>query len=393
MKNIAYFVESYGKTSETFIVECLKGLSVNNFFGFIYVDRLSSNESPPQNFKIEQTYFSSKYAYFFKIFKHFKFNFINQCIFILREFIAYSNLKKKLIKQNPDLAYIEFGFNAVLLRKVLTELKIPFIVTFHGIDASTYFNDKVYCREILKVFRDSSKIIAVSNHIRRRLVLNGCIDNKINVVYNTINFEYFQKKNQKENNLDSDNVIFVGRLTHKKNPLALIHAFSILNKCHPNSTLTIIGNGPLYFDCKLLIQKLNITKNVELLGSMPNKKVFELLNNSFIYAQHSVTSGNGDQEGFGITLIEASAAGLPIVSTIHNGITESVNEETGILVPEYDYDLMGEKLIYLFNNRDVARKLGANGKERAFKYFNAEIRLNKIHQIINETLKIFNDEK
>ena len=56
---------------------------------------------------------------------------------------------------------------------------------------------------------------------------------------------------------------------------------------------------------------------------MKCKAALKLLAKSNIYAQHSITSSRGDQEGFPITLLEAQALGLPVVATIHNGFLES----------------------------------------------------------------------
>ena len=84
---------------------------------------------------------------------------------------------------------------------------------------------------------------------------------------------------------------------------------------------------------------------------------------SFCYVQHSVVSFTGDKEGTPVSILEASAAGLPVVSTVHAGIPDViVNNESGLLVDEFDVDSMANNMIILFENRKLAQKFGNNGK-------------------------------
>lgn len=386
---IAYFVENYGKTSETFIAECLQGLSKSNMHGEIYVDTIISTLEPPTNFKLIQTKFSSKHSRITNYLKPFLKGKANRRrIFNYKKSLAFNSILKELKANPPEIAYIEFGFNAVLIRAALVELKIPFVVTFHGKDASQDFADPIYLEEIQKVFRDASKIIAVSNHIRRRLVLQGCENEKIKVIYNTINFK-LRDLNLSDKLSDKKQIISVGRLVEKKNPIALIHSFFNVKKIVEDAELVIAGDGPLLKKCVELVEKLNLTDSVSFKGSIGNQEVFKLLSESQIYAQHSVTSNRGDQEGFGITLLEAQALGLPVVGTIHNGFLESVEDgRSGFLVPEYDYEEMAARLIYLLQNKDFANKMGEYAKNRATKLFTPEIRLKAVLEVLKEVVQI-----
>ena len=101
--------------------------------------------------------------------------------------------------------------------------------------------------------------------------------------------------------------------------------------------------------------------------------------------QHSVTATTGDQEGFPVSLAEAAAHGLPIVSTIHSGITENViNGETGYLVQEYDYETMAEKIICLINDPALAQKLGMNGRKHILELCKPGLRTEKIKTLLYE---------
>jgi len=116
---------------------------------------------------------------------------------------------------------------------------------------------------------------------------------------------------------------------------------------------------------------------------MPHESALELLSNHWVYAQHSVTAMNGDQEGFAISPAEAAAYELPVVSTLHNGIPEHVIDGvTGFLVREFDYESMAERIIQLLQNPDLSMKMGQNGRKNILKLNNPEKRIESVHSIL-----------
>ncbi len=104
--------------------------------------------------------------------------------------------------------------------------------------------------------------------------------------------------------------------------------------------------------------------------------------------QHSVTAPNGDAEGTPVVIIEASAAGLPIISTQHGGIVDTVmNEKTGFLVQEYNITAMSEKMMYLYENPEIAEKIGKDGKKFISENFSIQHHIRKVSDAIETVLK------
>lgn len=135
----------------------------------------------------------------------------------------------------------------------------------------------------------------------------------------------------------------------------------------------------------MLIRELNLQNNIELLGAVNQDKAFFHLSRADIYAQHSVTSISGDQEGFPVSLAEAAAFSLPLVSTIHSGITENIQEgKTGFLVQEYDFETMAERIIYLIKNPKIAKQMGKAGREHILKLCKPGTRVDKITTLLFE---------
>ena len=128
---------------------------------------------------------------------------------------------------------------------------------------------------------------------------------------------------------------------------------------------------------------LYLTSKVEMLGALPREKSFKILNDSWVYAQHSVTSLSGDQEGYAISPAEATLHELPVVSTYHNGIPEHViDDKTGFLVKEYDYETMADRIIELIKNPTLSEKMGKAGRKNILDINNPQKRIMEISDLL-----------
>ena len=103
-----------------------------------------------------------------------------------------------------------------------------------------------------------------------------------------------------------------------------------------------------------------------------------------------MTNRSGDQEGFGLSLAEAAMLELPIVSTLHDGIPEQVEEgQTGYLVREHDFETMAERLVLLLRSPRTVREMGKAAREKIQGLFSGRGRADHIAEIIKA---VYEDE-
>ncbi len=134
---------------------------------------------------------------------------------------------------------------------------------------------------------------------------------------------------------------------------------------HPNLEYNIIGDGELKEYFEKLIAELNVAHVVKLLGWKQQKEIVEILNTCHIFVAPSVTGTDGNQDAPVNTLKEAMAMGLPVISTLHGGIPELVEDGvSGFLVPERDADAIAQKLTYLIKHSQDWQKMGKAGRKR-----------------------------
>ncbi len=299
--------------------------------------------------------------------------------------------EKKLIRyfkeQQINVVLAEFGMTGAAMVKVCKALDLPLIVFFHGLDA--------YLHEILatqkeayeRLFRDATHIFAVSQHMYNQLISLGCPANKLSInTYGPAEF-YFDVNS----NYTQKNFLAIGRFVDKKAPQNTLQAFAAALQKHPDAKLRMVGDGPLRAKCDQLVKDLNIAGNVEFKGILSPQEILPLYADTIAFVQHSLTAPNGDREGTPVAVLEASAGGLPVVSTKHAGIPDVVIDgETGYLFEEGDVTAMTVAMIKILDDLALAKKLGLAGRKRIQEHFTLEKHITNIERVIDTVLNIRN---
>ena len=100
------------------------------------------------------------------------------------------------------------------------------------------------------------------------------------------------------------------------------------------------------------------------IGGLNQDEVIDICNQAHIFLLPSITASNGDKEGQALVLQEAQAVGLPVISTLHNGIPEGVIDgKSGFLVPEKDAGALAERIEYLIEHSELWPEMGRIGRK------------------------------
>lgn len=290
-------------------------------------------------------------------------------------------LSKFIIKHQITHALIHYGNTAVHMKEALQMSNCDFTVHYHGFDAFYHKIIKDYKHKYIELFRVTNKIVAVSNDMYEQLARLSAPKEKLFLQPYGADLTLFKPKERAIAKIE--NLLFVGRLTAKKSPILLLKAFKIVNSTFPNTTLRIVGDGELLSQVEDFIKENNLNTSVKLLGVLEPIEVRNQLQTCDLFVQHSVHAQNGDSEGTPNTIIEAAACGKAIVSTFHAGIKEAVlNEDTGLLVKEGDYEAMAEKIIYLIQNPQICQEMGQAGRLHIERNYNLQNTIEALKLII-----------
>ena len=160
----------------------------------------------------------------------------------------------------------------------------------------------------------------------------------------------------------------VARLSSLKNQECLIQAMQRVVARKPNAKLAIVGWGELEQELKSQVERLQLQDHVVFLGRKPAGEVYEILAAIDVFALSSRS------EGFSLAILEAMAAGKPVVATDIAGVREAVVDgETGLLVPYGDPHALAEALLNLLSDRERSRAMGAAGRKRVETLFSARV--------------------
>lgn len=210
-------------------------------------------------------------------------------------------------------------------------------------------------------------VVADSNVVKSNLCnRTGIEDFRVQVIQNGIDIEKFHPARDKgvESSDRLTRIGIVARLVPVKNHDLLLRAFKKLKEKESGAatSLTIVGDGPLRADLEKLASQLGLMNFIEFMGS--RRDVPEILRDLDIFVLSSKS------EGFSLTLLEAMASGLPVVSTDVGGNREIVvDSQTGFLVPPDNIDLFAKKLGRLTVDRALARQMGREGRKRVEEMF------------------------
>lgn len=293
--------------------------------------------------------------------------------------------EQHILKLNPILIHAHFGPDAARVLPLVRALQIPLMVTFHGYDATikdeyarrSFYGRRVYLRRKEALKCEARLFIAVSEFIKRKLLDQGFLPEKLMVHYIGVDTETFQPDLAVPR---EPVVLFVGRLVEKKGCEYLIQAMSKVQAVRPEIELVVIGDGPLRLSLERLARKM--LQRYRFLGAQPPDYVRAWMNRAKVFSVPSITATSGDSEAFGIVFAEAQAMGLPVVSFASGGVPEAVvHGETGFLAAEQDWQGLAKYILSLLEDDGLWQRFSVAGQRRVRALFDLKKQTHALEEI------------
>ncbi len=239
---------------------------------------------------------------------------------------------------------------------------IEFSVTAHANDV---FAPRDFVVNLAKIFDAATAVVTVSDFSAGQLTTQfPRAAAKIHRVYNGVELDRFRVADFEGSGVPV--IVSVGRLIEKKGFADLIAACGILKTRGVDFRCVIIGDGPLEAILAAQIRDAQVAEQVQLLGPRAQNEIVERLAGANVFVLSCTTEADGGMDNLPTVIMEAMAAGLPVISTPLAGVPEMVIDGvTGMLVPQRDPRALAVAIESLVTNPDRARQLGARGLEHA----------------------------
>lgn len=322
--------------------------------------------------------------------------------------IIYSRENKLNYKMNKGIYLHEINLNPLEVYRILKKIK-PDILHTHLIYAdilglfagrllkikktfttihSTYFRKKISPRIYFKIYEilfnfinPQTKIIAISNSVKNVVINQFKINpSRVHLVYNAISKKNYTEIKEtdfyKKFPISSQDfcLLFVGRLTKSKGLSYLLNAIKIIND--ESIKLIIVGDGEEREKLYNLTLELNLQSNVCFVGEKKNVEYYYSISNLFVLPS--------TYEGFGLVLLEAFQAKLPVIASKIDGPSEIIKEGyNGILFENKNITSLSEKIKLIKKDKLLRQTLAING-------FNTYNELFTMEKLYKNLTKVYN---
>lgn len=247
-----------------------------------------------------------------------------------------------------DLIHAQSGMDAGIYSHHISKLTgIPFVIMEHQVFVFHYYS-RLRATLIMNAFKAASKTAAVSFDERRQVMMNQPECNP-EVIWNLVDESRYQIDLAKRNK--EFTVITILNSLPIKGGLDFLDAIALVTLQDPSIRFVLIGKGgdekAVDPSENLFIQKskeLGILDYGEFLPFVARERISEVLNQGHVFVSPTI------QEPHGIAVREAMMCGLPFVSTANGGVEDSINAQTGLVVPVRDAVAMADAILHLKEN-------------------------------------------
>jgi glycosyltransferase involved in cell wall biosynthesis len=269
---------------------------------------------------------------------------------------------------------------AIALKKMLGK---PAVITVHGIYQDSWrdiLGSKAKANLYRKIedfvlFRDYDRIITVDQHFISVAKSHGYPLGNVRYIPNGVDIDEFKTGSERRAN----SFLSVGRLVPQKGLEYLLRASAILKEKDVDHEIVLVGEGPLQKDLEKLARKLGISGTTRFLGRLPREELLEEYGNAGVFVLPSVW------EGLPLTLLEAWAAGLPVLATRVGGIPDvCVHLDNSVLAEPKNPEALANGMRLLLEDRVLAKRISENGRQLVNERYSWKKVAEKTLQVYNE---------
>ncbi|MFP4163775.1 MAG: glycosyltransferase [Chitinispirillaceae bacterium] len=292
-------------------------------------------------------------------------------------------------KNKPDILHAHFLLEAWRNYRLIKKLRIPLVTTTYGQDISSLWRKPFWMSRYRKIFDTGKAFMVEGDHMKQILSGLGCPSEKITVVKLGVDLSVIPQKAY-EKTQKPVKILFTGLNREKKGAEFAARAFVKSIRAGADLELHLMGNGHYRRQVEQIFKQAGLENKAFFHGIIPVSRYLDLLSRTDIVLAPSVHARDGDSEGGApVVVIEALAAGIPVVGSRHCDIPNIVEHGTsGLLSDEKDVETLARNLYKLSSDPDLREKMGRKGMEYARAEHDINTQVGKISAVYQQVLNI-----
>jgi lipopolysaccharide heptosyltransferase II len=309
---------------------------------------------------------------------HYKLPVHKKSVFMILKMIP--RLAEIIKKEKIDIVHARSRVPAWIAYFACRRSNVVFITTCHG-----YYQKHIFS----EVMGWAKRVIVLSNVIARHMIEDFSVPyERIRLVPRSVDLEKFRYSEPDKKRRKEFNVGIIGRITPIKGHLHFIKAMAKVARAVPRLKIWIVGDAPTSREAykeqlQVLTRRLGLWHCTEFLGTQ--RDIPTILSYLDLLVLATTT-----HEAFGRVIVEAQAAGVPVVATEVGGVVDIVeNGKTGLLVPPADPHNMAEAIIRIFKDPQLARNLAEKAYIKVKEKYNVELMVKNTLDVYQEALANF----
>ena len=295
---------------------------------------------------------------------------------------------KLLVQQPIEVIHAHWIFPQgmiALLARALSRTRAKVLCTSHGGDL--YGLKGAVLNRVKKIVAGACDHLTVVSHsMRGDLMKLGVEPPKVSVIPMGVDLQYrFVPPSVPS---PAESLLFVGRLVEKKGLRYLLEAMPEILKRLPQAYLTVVGDGPSRLDLEKLASDLGLRERVLFLGALKNEELPAVYQQAGIVVFPSMISDDGDQEGFGLVLVEALGCGCAAVVTDLPAMMDIIQDgKTAIVVRQKNPDEIATAVIRLLADPGLRSAMAREGRRKVLESFDWRVIVPRYRAVLDTAIK------
>jgi rhamnosyl/mannosyltransferase len=293
--------------------------------------------------------------------------------------LTYPFVMRKLLRQNNyDVVHLHFPYPGAELSCLFNRLRAKLVVTYHMDATFVMMVKKLYKPFMHACLRKADKILVSSDKLLRGAKHLSKYRDKSLVVPLFVKDDWFDSPSRKAvedlKTKYGSYIFYAGRLFKTKGVNYFLQAVRNLD-CN----VVIAGAGPEFNSLKALVNELGIEGRVFFVGSLEKVRLKEFYYAAEVFCLPSISR----EESFGLVLIEAMAADVPVISTELGTGTTYINkhDETGLVVKPGDVNMLEDAVKRLMSDKELRIRMGKAAKKRAEQVFSEHVVVKRMMEV------------